>query len=213
MMCREERTRQTGSVQTFHGVVGLALVGVLFAVGPHVGYSADRPHAPALVVELNGYADLVGRTLLPAELARLTTASSSSRLEIQALRAALLYRADPVRYRAALSSQFAVHDYAPRSKGLTEDISQEEFILKIKQIEQAYPSLHPTFVLLVSFVQFRDANLWFSQGSQKLSVSRFVRGAFFAHAFKGSTLDAVSVASALDQEARLQYERDAASKR
>ncbi len=180
---------------------------------PHVGYSADRPDAAALVTELNGYADLIGRTLLPAEVTRLTTASSSSRPEIQAVSAALLYRADPVRYRSALSSQFAVHDYAPRAKGVTKDISQEELILKIKHIEQAYPSLHPTVALLVSFVQFRDASLWLPQGSQKLSVSRFFRGAFFAQAFRGSSLDPVSVASELDHEARLQYERDAASKR
>lgn len=200
-------------MRILHGAVGLALVGVLFVAGPHVGYSADRPDAAALVVELNGYADLIGRTLLPAEVARLTTASSSGRPEIQAVTAALLYRADPTRYRSALSSQFAVHDYAPRAKGVTQDISQEEFILKIKHIEQAYPSLHPTVVLLVSFVHFRDANLWFPQGSQKLSVSRFFRGAFFAQAFKGSRLDALSVASDLDQEARLQYERDAASRR
>ena len=212
-MRREERTRPTGGVRIFPGAVGLALVGVLFAVGPHVGYSADRPDAAALVVELNGYTDLIGRPFLPAEVARLTTARSSSRPEIQAISAALLYRADPVRYRSALSSQFAVHDYAPRARGVTKHISQEEFILKIKHIEQAHPSLHPTFLLLVSFLQFRDANLWFPQGSQKLSVSRFFRGAFFAQAFKGSRLDAVSVASALDQEARLQYERDTASKR
>ena len=206
-MRREERTRNV------HGAVGLALVGALLVAGPHVGYSADRPDAAALVVELNGYTDLIGRPFLPAEVARLTTARSSSRPEIQAISAALLYRADPVRYRSALSSQFAVHDYAPRAKGVTKDISQEEFVLKIKQIEQTYPSLHPTAALLVSFVQLRDANLWFPQGSQKLSVSRFLRGAFFAHAFKGSGLDAVSVASDLDQEARLQYEHDAASGR
>lgn len=204
-MRREERH--------FHAVVGLALVGVLFVAGPHLGYSADRPDAGALVVELNGYADLIGRPLLPAEVARLTTARSSSRPEIQAISAALLYRADPVRYRSALSSQFAIHDYAPRAKGVTKNISQEEFVLKIKQIEQTYPSLHPTAALLVSFVQLRDANLWFLQGSQKLSVARFLRGAFFAHAFTGSGLDAVSVASELDQQARLQYERDAASRR
>ena len=192
---------------------GLALAALLLVASPHVAYPADRPDVAGLVVELNGYADLIGRTLLPAELARLTTASSTSRAEIQAVSAALLYRADPVRYRSALSSQFAVHDYAPRARGVTKDIGQEELILKIKQIEQAYPSLHPTVALLVSFVQFRDANLWFPRGSQKVSVSRFFRGAFFAQAFKGSGLDAVSVANELDHEARLQYERDAASKR
>jgi hypothetical protein len=201
------------NVRIFHGAVGLAFAGVLFVAGSHVGYPADRPDAAALVVELNGYVELIGRMLLPDEVARLATASSSSRPEIQAVTAALLYRADPVRYRSALSSQFAVHDYAPRAKGVTEDISQEEFVLRIKQIEQAYPSLHPTVVLLVSFVHFRNANLWFPQGSQKLSVARFFRGAFFAQAFKGSRLDAVAVANELDQEARLQYERDAASKR
>ena len=190
-----------------------ALAAVLLVAGPHVAYPADRPDAAALVVELNGYADLIGRTLLPAEVARLASASSSSRPEIQAISAVLLYRADPVRYRSALSSQFAVHDYAPRARGVTKDIDQEEFILKIKQIEQAYPSLHPTVALLVSFVRFRDANLWFPQGSQKLSVSRFFRGAFFAQAFKGSGLDAASVANELDHEARRQYERDAGSKR
>ena len=192
--------------------IGLAFAGIFF-VGPEVAYPAERPNAAALVVELNGYADLIGRTLPPEEVVRLSAARSSSRPEIQALSAALLYRADSVKYRAALSSQFAIHDYALRAKGVTEDISQEEFISKIKQFEQAYPSLHPSVALLVSFVHFRGANLWFPQGSQMLSVSRFLRGAFFSQVFKGSKHDAVSVANELDQEARLRYENDAASKR
>lgn len=196
----------------FHGVVVFTLVNALF-VAPQVGYSADRSDAAALVVELNGYADLIGRALLPDEVARLTIARSSNRPEVQALTTALLYRADPARYREALSSQFAIHDYASRAKGQTVDISQAGFVSRIKQIEQAYPSLHPSVTLLVSFVHLRDANLWFPQGSQRISVSRFLRGAFLAQAFKGSSHDAVSVANELDQEARLQYEREAASKR
>jgi len=47
-----------------------------------------------------------------------------------------------------------------------------------------------------------DANLWFVQGDQRISVARFLRGAFLAQVFKGSDLDAVAVADSLDQGAR-----------
>jgi hypothetical protein len=185
----------------------------MFFVGIHPGYSVDPTDASALVVELNRYADFIGRTLPPDEVKQLATARSSSQPEIQALTAALLYRADPIKYRSALSSQFAINDYAARAKGVTVNISQEEFISRIKQTDQTYPSLRPSVALLVNFVRLREANLWFPKGDQRLSVSRFLRGAFFAQVFMGSGLHPVTVANELDQEAREQYEREAASKR
>ena len=62
------------------------------------------------------------------------------------------------------------------------------------------------------FTQFRDANLWFQQGGQKVSVARFLRGAFLAVILKGSGQDAVAVANRLDQEARQEFEKNAATK-
>ena len=69
-------------------------------------------------------------------------------------------------------------------------------------MEAAYPTLQPQLVMLVTFVRSRDANLWFVQGDQRISVARFLRGAFLAQVFKGSDLDAVAVADSLDQAAR-----------
>jgi hypothetical protein len=183
------------------------------AAGGQSSYAEESSDIAALTNDLNRYAGVIGRTLEPQELTLLQSALSSPRTEVRALSAALLYRADPHKYRSALASQFAIHDYEARAKGRTEMISQDEFIARVKHLERNYPALAPPLMLVVSFVSFRDSNLWFRHADQNVSVPRFFRGAFFAQAFKGVEIDAVAVANELDQEARRQYDRGVRSKR
>jgi hypothetical protein len=112
-----------------------------------------------------------------------------------------------------LAASFAIHAYAARARGETHDISQEEFVARIKKVESSYPSLSAQMAMLAAFVELRDANLWFPQGNQRVSVARFLRGAFLAQVFKGTSLDPVVVANQLDQEARKAYERKAKSRK
>ncbi|MGH8645600.1 MAG: hypothetical protein ACREX4_14530 [Gammaproteobacteria bacterium] len=181
--------------------------------GGQISFLAAGANMAGLTDDLNRYAGFIGRTLEPQEVSLLQSALSNPRTEMRALSAALLFRADPQKYRADLASHFAVHDYEARAKGRTEMISQDEFVAKVKHLERKFPSLEPSLMLVVSFVSFRDSNLWFRHGDQNVSVSRFLRGAFFAQVFKGTTIDAVAVANVLDEEARRQYEHAVDPKR
>ena len=192
------------------GLIGALGALVLFCA---VGGRAAEPSSDSLVHELNRYSGYIARALQASELASLDKARLKAAPEVQSLITALLYRADPSKYRPQLSQHFTVHDYASRARGEVVEITQEEFISKLKQLEQVYPSLNPSPMLLVSFTRFRDANLWFQQGGQRISVARFLRGAFLSVILKGSDQDAVAVANRLDQEARQQFEKDAATKR
>lgn len=196
-------------------IIGKIVLGLGFVTLSHaqVAYPAERADAEALVVGLNRYADLIGRKLQPDEVAQLEGTRSSRWPGVQALSAALLYRVNPRKYSSELSTHFVVQDYSARARGEKNHITQEQFVEKIKQVEQAYPSLKPSLPLVVCFVRLRDANLWFMKGDQEISVARFLRGAFLGLAFKGSGLDAVSVANELDEEARREQERAGGSKR
>lgn len=172
-----------------------------------------EPETSAWLGELNRLAQHIGHSVPAEALGPIESAATSGRPEIRALKAALLYRADPVKWGPELLATFSIHDYALRARGEATELSQEEFISRIKKVESSYPSLRPQLVMLVAFIQFRDANLWFSQGAERVSVARFLRGAFLAQVFKGSSLDPVSVANQLDQHAREEYELGLKSKR
>jgi hypothetical protein len=174
---------------------------------------AAQPDTPSWVNDLNRLGQYLGRSLPADALGAIEAARASTRPEIRALSAALLYRADPVKWGSELSSTFSIHDYTQRARGEVNLIAQQEFISRIKDLESRYPTLPPTLMLLVAFVHFRDANLWFPQGDQRVSVARFFRGAFLAQAFKGSGLDPVAVASQLDDDARREFELGRKGKR
>lgn len=188
--CGGLRRVALGLVLVVAALPGIVPVGILRAEPP-----------PPWIDELNRLSRFIGQTVSPADLGTVDGAVARQP-EVRALRAALLYRADPSAYGSELHACFEVHDYAERSRGKKTDISQEAFLSRIREVEAAYPSLSPQLVMLVSFVRTRDANLWFPQGDKTISVARFLRGAFLAQVFKGSDLDAVAVADSLDQAAR-----------
>lgn len=193
-------------------VCAVALI-ITLVPGKQVLNSAAGANPGGLTEELNRYAGFIGRSLDPQEVSLLESALSSPRPEVRALSAALLFRTDPQKYRAQLASHFAVNDYAARAKGRIKMISQDDLVAKVKQLEREVPGLEPSLMLVVSFVAFRDSNLWFRQGDQNLSVARFFRTAFLAQALKGTKPDPVVVANELDQEARSEYERGVRSSR
>ena len=182
-------------------VLILVLVVAALAGTSPVGILQAEP-PPPWIDELKRLSRFIGQTVAPGDLGTVGGAAVAKQPEVRALRAALLYRADPAAYRAELHACFEIHDYAERSRGRKTDISQEAFLSRIREVEAAYPTLQPQLVMLVTFVRSRDANLWFVQGDQRISVARFLRGAFLAQVFKGSDLDAVAVADSLDQGAR-----------
>jgi hypothetical protein len=182
-------------------VLGPVLVVAALAGASPVGVLRAEP-SPPWIDELNRLSRFIGQAVAPKDIGAIQGAASARQPEVRALRAALLYRADPTAYRSELHACFEVHDYAERARGKKTDISQEDFLSRIRKVEAAYPSLPPQLVMLVSFVRNRDANLWFPQGDQRISVARFLRGAFLAQVFKGSDLDPVVVADSLDQAAR-----------
>lgn len=193
-------------------VCAVALIMTL-VTGKQVFDSAAGANPGGLTEELNKYAGFIGRSLDRQEVSLLESALSSPRPEVRALSAALLFRTDPQKYRAELTSHFAVNDYAARAKGQIQMISQDDLVAKVKHLEREVPGLEPSLMLVVGFVAFRDSNLWFRQGDQNLSVARFFRSAFLAQALKGTKPDPVTVANELDQEARSEYERGARSSR
>ena len=193
-------------------VCAVALI-ITLVPGKQVLNSAAGANPGGLTEELNRYAGFIGRSLDPQEVSLLESALSSPRPEVRALSAALLFRTDPQTYRAQLASHFAVNDYAARAKGRIKMISQDDLVAKVKQLEREVPGLEASLMLVVSFVAFRDSNLWFRQGDQNLSVARFFRTAFLAQALKGTKPDPVVVANELDQEARSEYERGVRSSR
>ncbi len=190
-------------------IVGLAAVILMTS---RVTVHCAQPAASAWLDELNRLAQHIGHSVPTDALDSIETAATSGRPEIRALRAALLYRADPKKWGSELAAAFTINDYALRAGGETTEISQEEFVSRIKKVESAYPSLQAQVVMLVAFIELRDANLWFPQDDQRVSVARFLRGAFLAQAFRDSSLDPVSVANQLDQNAREKHELGLKSK-
>src|SRR5215510_14554095 len=89
---------------------------------------AEATDNQGLVNDLNSYAEYVGRPLKPKEVAQLEAAQSSSRVEVRALSAALLFTVNPKKYRSNLAAYFTVQDYEARATGKTELISQDEFL-------------------------------------------------------------------------------------
>jgi hypothetical protein len=187
--------------------VGLAfVVATLAATGVTTTLLAGDS-TPPWVDELNRLSRFIGQSASPDQIGSVDDTKFASKPEVRALRSALLYRADPARYGADFEANFAIDDYAMRARGKTTDISQQDFLARIKDVESTYPSLSPQLVMLVSFVRSREANMWFVQAEQHVSVARFLRGAFLAQVFKGSTLDAATVAGSLDQTTREKYEK------
>ena len=83
------------------------VVAAMAAMGVNVALAADA--AQPWVEELNRLSGFIGRTLSADEVAALD-ALSRAQPEVSAMRAALLYRADPVRYRADFAANFTVDD-------------------------------------------------------------------------------------------------------
>ena len=188
------------------GILGLGVASVL-VVGSHGWGPFATSDAPGWIEELNSLAQYVSYPQPPNALRAIEATSDRGRPEVRALRAALLYRADPRRWASDLAASFAIHDYAARARGETNDISQEDFVSRIKRVESSHPALTPQVMMLVAFVELREANLWFAQNDQRVSVARFLRGAFLAQVFKGTNLDAVAVSSQLDLDARKAHEQ------
>jgi len=203
-MRQEGTDRETPEGRVFILKGALTLILAIGLQGSSLAHGADKT---SLADDLNGYAGFLGRSLKPEEISRLESALSSARLEVRALSAALLFRTNPKKYRADLARYFTVQDYEARATGRTETIPQDEFLARIKKLEGEFPGLAPPLMLVVSFLSFRDSNLWFRHEGQNISVARFFRGAFFAQAFKGTTTDPVVVANELDETARKEYER------
>ena len=185
-------------------VAALGAVAVI-AAGANVNFAANQ--APVSIKDLNRMGRYLGRSVTPEELGTIKAAGTSGLPETRALRAALLYRADPAQWSSELQSTFSINDYDERARGKTNEVTQEEFISRITALEARHPSLEPRLVMLIAFVDFRDANLWFPQGGQKISAARFFRTAFLEQAFKGSDLNAEAVANELDQTARQEFAR------
>jgi hypothetical protein len=204
-MRREEATSSKRRRFGF-GFLGLGLASAL-AVGSHTRDPLAASGSPGWIEELNRLAQYVSYPPPPKALRTIEATSDKGRPEVRALRAALLYRADPRRWASDLAESFAIRDYAARARGETNDISQEDFVSRIKKVESSYPSLTPQVMMLVAFVELREANLWFAQNDQRVSVARFLRGAFLAQVFKGTSLDAVAVANQLDVDARKAHEQ------
>jgi hypothetical protein len=180
------------------------VVAAMAAMGVNVALAADA--AQPWVEELNRLSGFIGRTLSADEVAALE-ALSRAQPEVSAMRAALLYRADPVRYRADFAANFTVDDYASRARGETTELTQEQFRAQLKEINAMYPTLQGPVQMLVHFVRRRNANQWFALAGQRLSVARFFRSAVLVSVFEGSTLDTVTVADGLDRAAYEKYEK------
>src|SRR5262245_6869008 len=189
----------------------LAVCALVLALIATLGNCLAADDSTTWVEQLNALAQHVGHSM-PPESVRAIVDTPTSRPEIRALRAALLYRVNPAPWDAELTATFTVHDYAERARGNVTNITQEDLVSKIKDIESSYPSMNPQVVMLVAFVRYRDANLWFAKGDQRFSLARFLRGAFLAQVFMGTSLDAVTVASQLDDRARKEYVHQTRSK-
>ena len=187
--------------------VGLALVVATLTSAGMTTILLAGDSTPPWVDELNRLSRFIGQSASPDQVGPVDDTRFASQPEVRALRSALLYRADPSKYGASFEANFAINDYASRAAGKPTDISQQDFVARIKDVESSYPGLSPQLVMLVSYVRNREANLWFVRGEQHVSVARFLRGAFLAQVFKGSALDPVTVANGLDQRTREKYEK------
>lgn len=186
------------------GVFVLGLAAAIFS--SHFISFAGEIEKPTWADDLNRLAQYLGRPVAPDKLGAIETAHRSVRPEIRALAAALLYRADPVKWGSELSAAFSIHDYAARSRGEVHNIGLEEFISITKDLELRCPWLDKRLVPLVAFVHFQNANIWFPHGDKSVSAARFFRGMFLAEVFEDSQANALTVANHLDQKARQEFD-------
>ncbi len=176
------------------------------------GKSVAETDSSAWVEQLNNLAKHIGQVVPKESVDTIVATPASAHPEVRAMRAALLYRVDQTQWESELTATFTVQDYAERARGKVTNIGQDEVISKIKAVESSYPSMSPQVVMLAAFVRYRDANLWFARGDQRISLARFLRGAFLAQVFKGSNLDPVAVANQLDERAKREYEHQLKAK-
>ena len=130
----------------------------------------------------------------------------SNSLVIRSFCSAILYKKNQKKYREVFYGCFTVNDYDSRSNGEYNMIQQTDMLNTVKAIEDNGKILEEkSYNLLLCYCWYRDRNEWIQTDNQKMSISRFFRGAFLGSNFKETNIDVLSLANKLDKEAQDNY--------
>ena len=176
-----------------------------FSVAIFVGWStaiAQVTKDTAADRDLNALGELLGRDLAGDDLKTLQFFANDKREPIKLILTAIQYRHDTEQHRNQFFSRFAVHDYKARKRGVYNMVEPTDVTTTVRRIEEKHSKSKPSVVMLLAFSHYRDKNIWFTLNGQRVSAARFLRAAFFAGAFLGSSLDATEVANMIDAKTR-----------
>lgn len=152
---------------------------------------------------MNSLARHLGGSLQKKDEARLRRLVKQGDGPAGAFAAALLFRHRPDRYRRTLFTSYRVRDYALRAQGRYNNIDRKELSETLRDIETSNAGLRDSrLVLLLAFLHYRDVNGWFYMKEQRISAARIFRTAFLNVVLKGSDIDPVDLANAIDHATR-----------
>lgn len=135
-----------------------------------------------------------------SEIGRLEDLTVDPDDRVRALSTILLFRAGKSAYEDDVVRTFSVNDYVARSKDIYNIVEFEEVLKVVKAVEEQNKEVQDKrLVLLMSFFQFKDSNIWFYNKKQKLSAARFFRAAFLASVLKGTDIDSVELSNRIDR--------------
>lgn len=153
--------------------------------------------------QINSLAGYLGGSLQRKDVLRLSRLAEQGDGPASALAAALLYRHRPDQYRRIVFRAYAVRDYALRAQNRYNIIGRKELFDTLRNIETRNAELRDgRLVLLLGFLHYRNINGWFYMKERRISAARFFRTAFFTVVLKGTDLDPVQLANAIDRATR-----------
>ncbi|MGY3265498.1 hypothetical protein [Lysobacter sp. HA35] len=113
---------------------------------------------------------------------------------------ALLYRAEPNKYRNDFFGELVVNDYAQRSAGQYTLVEPDRIATTVDSASALPGNItEPHLSAAAGFCALKDKNLWvFTRKAGRISLARVLRGMALTSLLEGTDEDPLAIASAID---------------
>lgn len=164
--------------------------------------------APRLESEVDGYnllSPYVYTSPSEEEFDEIKKYSEHPKECLRKLSVAIMYKHSPETYKNELFSEFSVHDYIDREKGIINFITLDEGVQISGDVERQYPELEDDSLYpLLVFCEIRDENLWSNTNLGRISWARFHRSAFLTVLLDETGIEPVELANEIDEETSIE---------
>jgi hypothetical protein len=151
--------------------------------------------------DLNKISRLIGKELDVYTLNYIDKTSKSKNAVVSAIAYTALFVNNQKKYQNSFYDSFSINDYAEREKGNYNFLHTETLakILQETKDKAKGDKDDERILLLMAFMNIKNENFWIKTSEGNISISRLIRGMYFASSFNSSKIDPEEEANNIDE--------------